>query len=173
MGERESEIGKVFLSKTVIEVDRRFVLTFSFVCAYNEIVVEVNMVFVYSVVYHCRLNLRGETCLKTMFLDDTLGLGRLFCYQAIQLKEVIRMAKKEEENWIDEFEDDFYFVRAGVDLVSGCFQYDGNVVSNDSVVTILEEAKDRLDKIKIVIDQINDSQCNPKIVKRIQKMKVL
>jgi hypothetical protein len=32
------------------------------------------------------------------------------------------MAKKqEEENWIDEFDNDFYFVRGGVELVSGCF----------------------------------------------------
>lgn len=85
------------------------------------------------------------------------------------------MAKKKEEekNWIDEFEKDFYFVRSGVDLVSGCFQYGQHVVLDDSVVTILEEAKGRLDKIKTLIDQINDSRCDPKIVKRIQIQKKL
>jgi hypothetical protein len=79
------------------------------------------------------------------------------------------MAKKQEEekNWIDEFDNDFYFVRGGVDLVSGCFQYDGGVVSDDSVVAILEEVKDRLDKMRTLIDRINDSQCDPKILKRV------
>ena len=85
------------------------------------------------------------------------------------------MAKKQEEkeNWIDEFEKDFYFVRGGVDLVSGCFQHDGGVVSDDSVVTILEEAKNRLDRIGILINRVHDSQCDPKILKRIQIQKTL
>jgi len=46
-------------------------------------------------------------------------------------------------------------------------------VSDDSVVTILEEVKDRLDKMRTLIDRINDSQCDPKILKRVQKMKRL
>ena len=85
------------------------------------------------------------------------------------------MAKKQEEekNWIDEFDDDFYFIRGGVDLVSGCFQYGGDVVSDDSVVTILEEVKNRLDKMRTVIDRVYNSQCDPKILKRIRKMKTL
>jgi hypothetical protein len=42
------------------------------------------MVFVYLDDYpcqECRLDLRGETCLKTMFLTRTLGLRRLFIFR--------------------------------------------------------------------------------------------
>ncbi len=50
------------------------------------------MVFVYSDHYKCRSDLRGETCLKTMFLANTLGLGRLFCFQRIQT-EIFQVIK--------------------------------------------------------------------------------
>ncbi len=86
------------------------------------------------------------------------------------------MAKKEEENWIDEFDDDFYFIRGAVDLTRACFSRGGDDVSDGSVAAIFEEVTKKLDKMRTVIDRVNDSQCDPKILKRIQriqKMKAL
>jgi len=81
--------------------------------------------------------------------------------------------KQEEENWIDEFEKDFSFIRGGVDLVIGNFMHRDMNVEHDSIINVLEEAKNRLDKIRTLINRVNDSQCDPKILKRIQKMKAL
>jgi hypothetical protein len=85
------------------------------------------------------------------------------------------MAKIQKgKNWIDEFEENFYFIRGGVDLVRGCFLHDGSMdVDNESVVVILDEAKHRLDKMRTLIDRVNDSRIDPKILKRIQKMRAL
>jgi hypothetical protein len=73
------------------------------------------------------------------------------------------MAKKQEKekidifgmNWQDEFNDYFYFIKGGVDVVSGCFRNGGYGVSSVSVVTILEEANDRLDKMRDLMDRVN------------------
>ena len=91
------------------------------------------------------------------------------------------MAKKQKEEkidifdigWKDEFDDDFYFIRGAVDLTRACFSRGGDEVSDGSVAAIFEEVTKKLDKMRIVIDRVHDSQCDPKILKRIQKMKAL
>lgn len=73
------------------------------------------------------------------------------------------MGKKQENekidifgmDWQDEFDDYFCFIRGGVDLVRGCFMHDGNMdVDDESVVVILDEAKDRLNKMRTLMDRL-------------------
>ena len=62
--------------------------------------------------------------------------------------------KQEEKNWMDEFEDDFYFIRGAVDLARGCSSQEGTGVSDGSVVAVLEEAVNKLDDLQSLIDRV-------------------
>ena len=67
------------------------------------------------------------------------------------------MAKKQEKNWIDEFEDDFYFIRGAVDLARGCSSQEGCGISDGSIPAVLEEAVNKLDDLHGLIDRVSKS----------------
>ena len=75
------------------------------------------------------------------------------------------MTKKQKEEkidifnvgWKDEFNNDFYFIKGVVDLTRVCFSNNGDDVSDESVVAILEEAKGRLDKVESLMERVFDS----------------
>jgi hypothetical protein len=55
---------------------------------------------------------------------------------------------------MDEFNNDFYFIKGAVDLTRVCFSNNGDDVSDESVAAIFEEVKGRLEKVENLIDRV-------------------
>ena len=143
----------------MIEVDRRFVLTFVFVCAYNEIV-DGGTVSVVSVQDHsCRLNLLGEAQPSDCTSIDTLGLGRLFHFRKSRRKGVIRMKKSAKEKGEKELKEKFLAelnsAMAKVDALSIAGQCEHDAIAEMHIQILLSEIENSLDQIYYVAEQLH------------------